>query len=74
MAENVLAELLDVFRLIEGITGQPLRIEQIDSQHGDMRDTYADTSRARVELGFSPAVALDAGLRAQYDWIVAEHE
>jgi len=67
-------ELLDVFRLIERITGQPLRIEQVDTQHGDMRDTYADTSRARVELGFSPAVALDAGLRAQYDWIVAEHE
>ena len=59
-------ELLDVFRLIERITGQPLRIEQVDTQHGDMRDTYADTSRARVELGFSPAVALDAGLRAQY--------
>ena len=67
-------ELLDVFRLIERITGQPLRIEQVDTQYGDMRDTYADTSRARVELGFSPAVAFDAGLRAQYDWTVAEHE
>ena len=67
-------ELLDVFRLIERIVGHPLRIEQIEAQHGDMRDTYADTSRARAELGFSPAVALDAGLRAQYDWIVAQHE
>ena len=67
-------ELLDVFRLIERIVGHPLRIEQVEAQHGDMRDTYADTSRARAELGFSPAVALDAGLRAQYDWIVAEHE
>ena len=67
-------ELLDVLRLIERITGRPLRIEQVETQHGDMRDTYADTSRARAELGFSPAVALDAGLRAQYDWTVAEHE
>jgi UDP-glucose 4-epimerase len=67
-------ELLDVFRLIERITGRPLRIEQVDAQHGDMRDTYAETSRARLELGFSPAVTLDAGLRAQYDWIMAEHD
>jgi len=67
-------ELLDVFRLIERITGHPLRIEQVEAQHGDMRDTYADTSRARRELGFSPAIVLDAGLRAQYDWIMAEHE
>ena len=67
-------ELLDVFRLIGQITGRPVRIEQVAAQHGDMRDTYADTSRARADLGFSPAVALDAGLRAQYDWIMAEHD
>jgi UDP-glucose 4-epimerase len=67
-------ELLEVFRLIERITGQRLRIEQVDTQHGDMRDTYADTSRARMELGFAPAVTFEAGLRAQYDWTVAEHE
>ena len=47
-------ELLDVFELIERIIGHPLRIEQIEAQRGDMRDTYADTSRARAELGFSP--------------------
>lgn len=67
-------ELLDVFQLIGQITGRPLRIEQVTAQHGDMRDTYADTSLARADLGFSPAVALDAGLRAQYDWIMAEHD
>jgi len=67
-------ELLDVFRLIGQITGRPVRIEQVAAQHGDMRDTYADTSRARADLGFSPAVTLDAGLRAQYDWIMAEHD
>jgi len=67
-------ELLDVFKLIGQVTGRPLNIEVIDAQHGDMRDTYADTSRARAELGFAPTVTLEAGLRAQYDWIMAEHE
>jgi UDP-glucose 4-epimerase len=66
--------LLDVFALIGKVTSRPLRIEQIDAQHGDMRDTYADTSRARADLGFSPTVTLEAGLRAQYDWIMAEHD
>jgi UDP-glucose 4-epimerase len=67
-------ELLDVFKLIGQVTGRPLNIEVIDAQHGDMRDTYADTSRARAELGFAPTVTLEAGLRAQYDWIMAEHD
>ena len=67
-------ELLEVFRLIEEISGSPLRIERLDAQHGDMRDTYADTSRARAELGFVPAVALKTGLRAQYDWMTRQHD
>jgi UDP-glucose 4-epimerase len=67
-------ELLEVFKLIGEITGSPLRIERAAAQHGDMRDTYADTSRARADLGFLPVVALEAGLRAQYDWIMTQHD
>ena len=32
-------------------------------QKGDMRDTYADTSRAQADLGFAPSVGLEDGLR-----------
>ncbi len=38
-------------------------------QKGDMRHTYADTSLARADLGFVPAVGLDDGLAAEYRWI-----
>src|SRR4029434_6506044 len=58
-------ELLDVFELIHRITGRPLRVVRIDAQHGDMRNTYADTTRARADLGFAPTVSLEQGLRAQ---------
>jgi nucleoside-diphosphate-sugar epimerase len=34
-----------------------------------MRDTYADTSLARAELGFDPAVNLEQGLEAEYRWL-----
>lgn len=67
-------ELLDVFELIRRITGRPLRVEQIAAQRGDMRNTYADTTRARAELAFAPTVTLEEGLRAQYDWMTPGHD
>ena len=62
-------ELLDVFELIGRVTGRPLRLNMIEPQAGDMRDTYADTDRARTDLGFAPAVTLEQGLRAQFQWM-----
>ena len=62
-------ELIEVFELIRKMTGQPLRVERLDPQRGDMRDTYADTTRARADLGFSPTVTLEQGLRAEYEWM-----
>ena len=38
-------------------------------QKGDMRHTYADTSLARADLGFAPAVSLEEGLAAEYRWL-----
>jgi UDP-glucose 4-epimerase len=66
--------LLDVFELIRRVTGRPLRVEQKEAQRGDMRDTYADTTRARADLAFIPTVTLEEGLRAQYDWMTASHD
>ena len=34
-----------------------------------MRDTYADTTAARVALGFAPTTPLDAGIESEYQWI-----
>jgi nucleoside-diphosphate-sugar epimerase len=62
-------ELLDIFELIGRITGRPLRLNMIEPQAGDMRDTYADTARARTDLAFAPAVTLEQGLRAQFQWM-----
>ena len=67
-------ELLEVFELIRLVTGRPLRVERLDSQRGDMRDTFADTTRARTDFAFAPTVTLEQGLRAQYEWITASHD
>ena len=39
---------------------------------GDVDATFADISRARAELGWSPQVPLERGLRTVVDWLRAE--
>jgi UDP-glucose 4-epimerase len=38
-------------------------------QKGDMRHTFADTTLARADLGFTPSVGLEEGLAAEYQWL-----
>jgi UDP-glucose 4-epimerase len=64
-------ELIDVFELIRRVTGRSVTANRLEIQKGDMRDTYADTARARRDLGFAPAVTLEDGLRAQFEWMKA---
>ena len=59
----------DVIKIIERIAGRPLKINREGAQKGDMRDTYADTSLARRDLGFAPTVSLEDGIRAEYEWL-----
>jgi len=58
-----------VLDLVGRIAGRRLDIRYEAPQKGDMRDTFADTRRARADLGFSPAVTLEQGLEAEYRWL-----
>jgi len=60
-----------VLDTIARLTGRRLDIRREDKQLGDMRDTYADTSRARADLGFAPTVSIEEGLAAEYAWLKA---
>ena len=61
----------DVIKIIERIAGHPLKVRREDAQKGDMRDTYADTSLARKDLGFVPKVSLEEGIQAEYRWLAS---
>jgi nucleoside-diphosphate-sugar epimerase len=63
--------LLEVFDLIGRVSGRPVTIDHRPAQKGDMRDTFADTSRARGDLGFTPAVTLEEGLQDMFVWMEA---
>jgi nucleoside-diphosphate-sugar epimerase len=58
-----------VLDTIRRITGRELDVRREARQKGDMRDTYADTTRARREIGFAPRVGIEDGLRAEYEWL-----
>jgi UDP-glucose 4-epimerase len=60
-----------LFATIERITGRPLNIRREPAQKGDMRDTFADSTLARQDLGFSPTVTLEQGLEAEYRWLLS---
>jgi nucleoside-diphosphate-sugar epimerase len=59
----------EVVRMIGRVTDTAPVIKTGPAQKGDMRHTYADTSLARADLAFAPAVGLEAGLKAEYEWL-----
>jgi UDP-glucose 4-epimerase len=61
--------MLDVIETIQTITGKTLRIDFLEKQKGDMRDTYADTSAARRDLDYAPRTSLQEGLEREWEWV-----
>jgi len=58
-----------VLALLGRLMGRALDVRREDVQKGDMRNTFADTTRARRDLGFAPAFTLEAGLSAECEWL-----
>ena len=63
--------LKEVFAMLARVSGREVKIDQQRPQKGDMRDTYADTSRAKADLGFAPTVTLEEGLGQMWRWMEA---
>ena len=59
----------EVLDMIARVSGRRPKTIVDPAQKGDMRHTYADTSRARADLGYEPTVGLEAGLAAEYQWL-----
>ena len=61
-------EILDV---MAECTGKAPDVQRGETQRGDMRDTFADTTRAKTDLGFTPRVILRDGILAEYQWLTS---
>lgn len=59
--------------LIADVLGVTPRIERTGAQPGDVQLTDADLTRSRAELGYRPAVGIEAGIRQFVRWYEATH-
>ena len=60
-----------VISILNRLVGQPLKVKYLPVQAGDPPHTYADTGRARQDLGFIPRVTLQEGLKEQIQDLTA---
>ncbi|MDQ2904380.1 MAG: GDP-mannose 4,6-dehydratase [Chloroflexota bacterium] len=66
--------LQHVIQLLGEISGYHVPVTFDEEQHGDVRDTFADTTRARQTIGYQPRVSLDEGLVNEFAYIVEQFE
>ena len=57
-----------VLELLGSLTGMEVKVRHEAVQAGDPPHTFADTGRAKKELGYKPRVALEEGLRRMLAW------
>ena len=59
----------EALEIISELAGRSIDVAYTAEERGDVRDTSADTSRARSELEFAPGTALRDGLAAELEWL-----
>jgi UDP-glucuronate 4-epimerase len=66
-------DLSEMIGLIEQACGRPAERVLLPMQPGDVRDTFADISAIRRDLGFEPATTIAEGVPRFVDWYRAYH-
>jgi UDP-glucuronate 4-epimerase len=66
--------LLELVRLIERALKKKAKISLLPAQPGDVPVTYADISRAKEKLGYSPSTPIEEGVTRFVDWYLKEME
>ena len=59
---------MEFIHTLEDLSGEIAIKEMVPPQPGDVVATYADISKARAKLGFSPKTSLKEGLKHFVGW------
>lgn len=70
LGESQTISLLEVVEHLEHALGKKARLIHLPVQPGDMEATYADITRARKLLGYSPQTQFKEGIRIFADWFL----
>jgi UDP-glucuronate 4-epimerase len=73
IGNNRSEELTRMIELIERACGRKAEKRLLPMQPGDVRDTYADISAIRRDLGFEPTTPIDEGVPRFVDWYRTYH-
>ena len=68
IGNNRSEELMRMIALIESALGRKAEIDFQPMQPGDVKETYADITPIRRDLGFVPTTAIDVGIPRFVDW------
>lgn len=61
--------LADIIPILEEISQSKVKIRYEAGQKGDVRHTFANIQKAKNDLDYTPKIALEEGLRFEWDWI-----
>jgi len=67
--QNILAVWAEFGPLLEELLGKKIEVDWADWRPGDQRVFYADYSKARNELGWSPKIGLKSGIERLVNWV-----
>jgi len=62
--------LMKFIELIENHLGKKAKIKFLPMQPGDVKETYADISKARTDVGYEPKTKIEEGIKIFCDWFV----
>jgi len=71
LGNNHPEEVRTLIRLIEQAAGKKAIIENAQGPPGDVRETYADITRANRDFGFKPSTSLAEGIPRFVEWFRA---
>ncbi|MDO8493062.1 MAG: SDR family NAD(P)-dependent oxidoreductase [bacterium] len=60
--------LMNFIKLIETNLNKKAKLKMLPMQPGDVKENFADVTKARRELGFDPKIKIDKGVALYIDW------
>jgi len=68
LGESETTDLVSLVKIIEETLGKKAILNYLPMQPGDVRNTFADISKAKKELGYDPEVDFRKGIREFIKW------
>ena len=69
IGESRTVELSELVALLEKNLGRKARLKMLPEQPGDVKQTFADISKARERLGYAPGTSIEVGIAKFCAWL-----